>query len=315
MNDALHRFRRDPSAHPSVRRARIWFAVVAVVVVAAFVIQIWLVLAGGPDPNTGDTVATVGVAVRLVQTVSFFTIQSNLLVLVLAVTLVANPCRDGRWWRVLQLDALVGITVTGIVFDLVLIHYVHPSGWQLVATIGFHYIAPWATVLGWFLFGPGGRIDRRTVARACLWPAAWVVYTFVHGALTGWYPYPFLDAHRLGLWPALRNTGVVLVLEALVLAVFWWRDHRRAPAAVRPYGQELSGVAGSGGRDWSGGPSWVELAAVPGGVDRRSSAVGPEPVQEQVRQWFDEGVALPSEGHRDGADEGGGPLVGGDVRP
>ena len=29
-------------------------------------------------------------------------------------------------------------------FDLVLIHYVHPSGWQLVATIGFHFIAPWA---------------------------------------------------------------------------------------------------------------------------------------------------------------------------
>ena len=73
----------------------------------------------------------------MIQTLSFFTIQRNVLVLIVAVTLVVNPDRDGRIWRVLRLDALLGITITGLVFDLILIHYVHPSGWQLVATIGY----------------------------------------------------------------------------------------------------------------------------------------------------------------------------------
>lgn len=203
-----------------------WHIVVLVDVLAALAIQLGLILTGGPDPNTGETVASVGIATRLVQTVSFFTIQSNLLVLGTAALLIANPLRDGRWWRVLRLDALLGITVTGMVFDTVLIRYVHPSGWQLVATIGLHYVAPWLTLLGWLLLGPRPRIDRHTVAWAWVWPIAWVVYTFVRGALVDWYPYPFLDVSRIG-WPAaLRSTAVVLVLAVALVAAFWGIDRR-----------------------------------------------------------------------------------------
>lgn len=90
-----------------------------------------LILTGGPDPNTGETVASVGVATRMIQTFSFFTIQSNILVLIVAATLVINLGRDGRIWRILRLDALLGITITGLVFDLVLIHDEHPVGGNL----------------------------------------------------------------------------------------------------------------------------------------------------------------------------------------
>lgn len=62
---------------------------------------------------------------RVVQTLSFVTIQSNVLALVVAVALVVDPDRDGRSWRVLRLDALLGIAVTGLVFDLVLVDDVH----------------------------------------------------------------------------------------------------------------------------------------------------------------------------------------------
>ena len=62
-------------------------------VIAALIIQLVLILTGGPDPNTGDTVASVGIAVRMVQTLSFFTIQSNILVLIVAITLVFDPAR------------------------------------------------------------------------------------------------------------------------------------------------------------------------------------------------------------------------------
>ena len=134
--------------------SRLWHLLIVVDVAAALVIQLWLILTGGPDPNTGETVASVGIGTRMIQTLSYFTIQSNILVLIAAATLVVDPARDGRFWRILRLDALLGITITGLVFDLVLIRYVHPSGWQLVATIGFHYIAPWATLLGWLIFGP-----------------------------------------------------------------------------------------------------------------------------------------------------------------
>lgn len=209
------------------RTARIWNAALVLNGLTALTIQIVLVLTGGPDPNTGETVASVGVATRMVQTISFFTVQSNLLVLAVAATLVVDPHRDGRFWRVLRLDALLGITVTGLVFDLILIRYVDPTGWQLVATIGFHYIAPWATLLGWLLLGPWPRIDRRTAAWAFVWPFAWIVYTFVHGALADWYPYPFLDVSEVGYASALRTTAGVLAVSLVLVAAFAGIDRFR----------------------------------------------------------------------------------------
>ena len=218
----------------ALRASRVWNLLIVIDVVAALIIQLVLVLTGGPDPNTGETVASVGIGTRLVQTLSFFTIQSNILVLIVAATLVADPQRDGRIWRVLRLDALLGITITGLVFDLVLIHYVHPSGWQLAATIGFHYIAPWATLLGWLLFGPRPRIDRSTVAWAFLWPVAWIAYTFVRGAIVDWYPYPFLDVQEIGYGAAIRNTLVVVVLAGVLMAIFMRIDRLRTLGEDRP---------------------------------------------------------------------------------
>ncbi|MFN8145858.1 MAG: Pr6Pr family membrane protein [Candidatus Nanopelagicales bacterium] len=217
----------------ALRASRVWHLFIVIDVVAALIIQVVLVLTGGPDPNTGETVATVGIGTRLVQTLSFFTIQSNILVLIVAATLVADPERDGRIWRVLRLDALLGITITGLVFDLVLIHYVHPSGWQLVATIGFHYIAPWATLLGWLLFGPRPRIDRTTFAWAFLWPVAWIAYTFVRGAIVDWYPYPFLDVQEIGYGAAIRNTLVIVVLALVLMLIFMRIDRVRTVGTPR----------------------------------------------------------------------------------
>jgi hypothetical protein len=76
------------------------------------------------------------------------------------------------------------------------------------------------------LFGPRPRIGWSTVAWAFAWPIAWVVYTFIHGAVTGWYPYPFLDAHTHGYAIAVRNTGVVLILGIVIALVLKALDGR-----------------------------------------------------------------------------------------
>jgi hypothetical protein len=46
--------------------------------------------------------------VKLVRFISYFTIESNLLVMVVAATLAIDPERDGRWWRVLRLNVAAG---------------------------------------------------------------------------------------------------------------------------------------------------------------------------------------------------------------
>ena len=80
----------------AVHASRLWHLLIVVDVAAALVIQLWLILTGGPDPNTGEAVASVGIGTRMIQTLSYFTIQSNILVLIAAATLVVHPARDGR---------------------------------------------------------------------------------------------------------------------------------------------------------------------------------------------------------------------------
>lgn len=206
--------------------SRWWHALIAIVIVACLMIQLTLILTGGADANSGETGESAGVAVRLWRLFSFFTIQSNLVVLAAAVTLALRPDRDGRLWRVVRLDALLGILITGLVFEIVLAPQVHLTGGALVATIGLHYISPWATLAAWLLFGPRPRITWGTVAASFLWPLLWLTYIFVQGVFTSWYPYPFLDVTEIGVGVALRNAAFVVVLGAVIAVVFKVLDRR-----------------------------------------------------------------------------------------
>ncbi|NUS90820.1 MAG: Pr6Pr family membrane protein [Nocardia sp.] len=213
--------------------ARACHLVIALVITAALVTQLALLFTGGADANSGRADPAAGIATRLVRLFSYFTIQSNLFVLVVSAGLAIRPDRDGRLWRVVRLDALLGIVITGLVFALVLADEVHLTGAAWWANLGFHYLAPWATLAVWLVFGPRPRIDRGTVAAAFVWPVAWIGYTFAHGAVTDWYPYPFLDAARKGYATALLNTLLVVVVAVVLVAVFALLD-RLPTAAGRP---------------------------------------------------------------------------------
>jgi hypothetical protein len=61
-----------------------------------------------------------------------------------------------------------------------------------------------------------------------VWPLVYLLWTVVHGAISDWYPYPFIDADELGFGRMLRN-AVLVLLGGLVLGVaFIALDRRRA---------------------------------------------------------------------------------------
>ncbi|WIM99050.1 Pr6Pr family membrane protein [Actinoplanes oblitus] len=134
--------------------------------------------------------------------------------------------RDGRVWRVIRLDALLGIVITGIVYATILAGQVELHGAAYLANLGFHYIAPWVALLGWLLFGPRPRIDARTLAWASLWPALWIGYTLAHGVVTDWYSYPFADVTDLGYVQVLINLAMAVLIAALLGTVLRVLDPR-----------------------------------------------------------------------------------------
>jgi hypothetical protein len=204
--------------------ARGWNAVLFVIVVAALIAQVVLLCGSGTDANSAQPHIHVPLSWRLVRFFSYFTVQSNIIVAAAAATLAVDPDRDGRGWRVLRLDGLLGILITGVVFSAVLAPVVNPTGLAYWLNLAFHYFSPIAALLGWLLFGPRPRITTATIVAALAWPIVWILYTFAHGAISGWYPYPFLDAGLHGYGVAIRNTVLVVVIGAIVLFGFQLLD-------------------------------------------------------------------------------------------
>ena len=165
---------------------------------------------------------------------SYFTIQSNVLVCATSWGLALRPNAPGLLWRVLRLDAHRRHRVTGLVYTVALAGLQHLHGWARLCDNVFHYIVPIATVVRWLLLGPRGRVDRETVLLGLIWPLLWFAYTLVHGAVSGWYPYHFIDVGRIGYAEALRNALLVTLLLGLVLSVIWLVDRSVPSLTGRP---------------------------------------------------------------------------------
>jgi hypothetical protein len=65
-----------------------------------------------------------------------------------------------------------------------------------------------------------------------VWPVLYAGWTLLHGAVAGWYPYPFLDVAQLGYARALVDMAFVVLLALALLGLFRLLD-ARLPATRR----------------------------------------------------------------------------------
>jgi hypothetical protein len=204
--------------------------VTAVAAIAALVLQAALVISGDSVLAEQDVPP---LATRLARLVSYFTIQSNVLVAVTAVQLARDPVRDGRWWRPVRAAALVGITVTGLVHFVLLRPLLHLEGASWAADKMLHLLVPLLAIVGWLVAGPRPRTAWRDVLTVLVWPVAWLAWTLVVGAVTDWYPYPFLDVGAKGAASVAVTCVAVTVLFVALAALLCRLDRRMPPAPVR----------------------------------------------------------------------------------
>ena len=213
------------SPRTGTRASVVFHAVTAVLGAAAVVTQLVLT-ARGVDVLVPEEGGAASAGERILRFFSYFTIQSNLLVIVTAATLALRPDRDGRVWRVVRLDALIGITVTGIIYATLLAPLVNLTGIARITDIVFHYAIPILAVVGWLLFGPRPRIDRTVLLRSLIWPLAYIVWIAIYGALSGWYPYPFIDVGDLGYPRTLLHGAGILLLLLVMGLLYRWLDRK-----------------------------------------------------------------------------------------
>ena len=197
------------------RNARIFLGVTSALVTGGLVLQ--LVLAVRNEHGLFES--HVG---RLINTLAFFTVDSNILVAVTTGLLAWKLQRPSTLFRVLRVAGLVGIAITGVVFHLALKDLQELQGKEALADFILHTASPVLCVLGWLLFGPRGQVSKRIVGLSVLFPVIWLGATLVRGALVqdrfgkDYYPYPFLDVVVHGYGTVAVNIVLVAVLFLVV---------------------------------------------------------------------------------------------------
>ncbi|MGY3261782.1 Pr6Pr family membrane protein [Frigoribacterium sp. 2355] len=161
---------------------------------------------------------------RFVDFFGYFTIQSNLIVLLalaIGALTVLRRTTPPRWTVAVRAAATTYIALTGLVFNLLLAglpsNDPYTVGW---ASNVFHRVIPLYVVLDWVLFADRDRQPWRRLWQFLAFPLVWVVVVLARGA--DFVPYPFLDVATIGggvvaLWCVGIAVAVALI-GALVVA-------------------------------------------------------------------------------------------------
>ena len=179
----------------------------------ALVLQYYLTITKPGAPFLEATVRYFG----------FFTILTNILV-ALALTLpwLAPQSRAGQFFDrpSVRTAILAYIVIVAVIYHYLLAKLWHPQGWELLADTIEHVVTPALYVIDWVLFVPKGAVRWKSAVVWLGYPLVYAVYSLIHGAVTGYYPYPFINVGNLGYDKVFINMGVlVLVFLGLGLAL------------------------------------------------------------------------------------------------
>lgn len=179
----------------------------------AIIIQLYLMLENRVVP----------ISQSLLRFFGFFTIDTNILV-ALCFTFIGLGSKSviGRFFsKPTTITAItVYITIVGLVYNVILRSMWDPQGLQKLVDELLHSVIPILFILFWFVFARTEEIKWKNAIQWLIYPIIYMIYALIHGAITNWYPYPFVDVNELGYNRSLINAMIVLgIIFLLSLAL------------------------------------------------------------------------------------------------
>jgi len=170
--------------------------------------------------KTGSVPATLWALLR------FFTIIGNALTALVLLGIALGIPRAGRPGMLGGITLIMALI--GVVYAVMLRQTEHLSGAAQMANILSHYSVPPLVALYWLVFAPKGRLTRIDPLLWTILPLAYFPYALARAQIDGRYPYPFIDAAKLG-WPQVLYNATVIALGFLIAGLaLVWLDRRLA---------------------------------------------------------------------------------------
>lgn len=162
---------------------------------------------------------------------SYFTIQSCLIVIVVLLVgrfLALGRERDPELYTTIRMSIVAYAIVTAGVYNLLLrsVPYEGYQGLQWPNEV-LHVGVPMIIVLDWIISPGRPALRWRALPVVIVYPVAWIAFTLVRGAATGWYPYPFLEPSGPGGWGSVIAYIVGLALFILAIGALALAYDRR----------------------------------------------------------------------------------------
>jgi hypothetical protein len=164
----------------------------------------------------------------------YFTIQSNIaiaIICVIGLCKLAKGSEVSKAWYAVKFVGTVAITLTGVVFGLVLAPTLGADAWNVQNTLT-HLVVPVASVADFFVISPANSIRKRNVVLVTIPPILYAIYAGI-GYVKGWqfasgynYPYFFLNwGSKAGAFgfanelPFMGTAWWILLLLIFLIAV------------------------------------------------------------------------------------------------
>jgi hypothetical protein len=202
----------------------------AAIALGGLALQFWLMTKYPSSRGMGHTI---------IHFLSFFTVQTNILIAACLLLPALTPMsrvsqllsRPSQRTAVMSYSALVAI-----IYFLVLRNIGHDYGLERLADWILHYVTPTVFLIDWVAGVPKGRIPWSAVARYLIYPALYAAWMLIYGAITGWYPYPFVNAARLGYAQLLGNLVALACVVISIPVMFLGIDRLLAALHEREHG-------------------------------------------------------------------------------
>ena len=131
-----------------------------------------------------------------------FTMQTNLLVTIwftLAIIYYNNTEILDKITGPLKGAFTMYITITFVVFAILLSPFYQPTGYAAFSNIVLHYITPIAFIVDWVFTENKVRYKWNYLIYWIIYPLCYIIFIIIHGTFTGSYLYYFLDISELGI--------------------------------------------------------------------------------------------------------------------
>ncbi|WP_343046898.1 Pr6Pr family membrane protein [Sphingomonas chungangi] len=199
---------------------RAWHLLVAILAAIGLGIEYDVTVGGHPGQLAGRTIVFL----------SFFTILTNALAMTASIGAAIGEGRLHRWAASPGTSTAISvhITVVAVIFQLLLAGLIHLTAIGWWGNMLVHQLVPGLWLVGWIAFAPHGGIDRLAPLRWLIYPLAYTAWVLIHGAITGWYPYPFMDVGKYGARPTAQKMAVIALFFAGLGYAYRWIDGRLA---------------------------------------------------------------------------------------